>query len=140
MNELELFQRKALKISPEDNVAVALVDLRAGETVSVGGWKWTVKTPVGAKQKFALRDLRPHDLVMMYGIVVGEASEGIAEGAALSTANVAHQRGELTKRATHYDWHPMDVSRWKSRTFLGFARADGQVGTRNYWLVIPLVF
>jgi altronate hydrolase len=140
MNELELFQRKALKISPEDNVAVALVDLRTGETVSVDGGKWTVKTPVAAKQKFALRELRPHDLVMMYGVVVGEALEGIAEGAALSTANVSHQRGALTKRAPHYDWRPMDVSRWKNRTFAGFARADGQVGTRNYWLVIPLVF
>jgi altronate hydrolase len=140
MKELELFQRKALKISPEDNVAVALVDLRAGETVSVSGNKWTVKTPVGAKQKFALRDLRPHDLVMMYGVVVGEATEGIGEGAALSTANVSHQRAVLTKRASSYDWRPMDVSRWKDRTFAGYARADGQVGTRNYWLVIPLVF
>jgi altronate hydrolase len=32
------------------------------------------------------------------------------------------------------------VSRWRSATFLGFHRADGQVGTRNYWIVIPLVF
>src|SRR5579871_4146758 len=99
MNELEMFQRKALKISPEDNVAVALVDLRAGETVSVAGNKWTVETPVGAKQKFALRELRPHDLVIMYGVVVGEASERIPEGAALSTSNVSHQRAPLTKRA-----------------------------------------
>ena len=26
------------------------------------------------------------------------------------------------------------------RRFLGYRRADGQVGTRNYWLVVPLVF
>src|SRR5215469_17246561 len=140
MNELQLFQRKALKISNEDNVAVALVDLRAGDTVSVGGNKWTVKTPVGAKQKFALRDLEAHDLVKMYGVVVGEASQSIPQGAALSTANISHQRAALNKRASSYEWRPMDVSRWQNRTFSGFARADGQVGTRNYWLVIPLVF
>jgi altronate hydrolase len=26
------------------------------------------------------------------------------------------------------------------KTFLGYERADGQVGTRNYWIVLPLVF
>ena len=32
------------------------------------------------------------------------------------------------------------MSRWQNRTFMGYPRADGQVGTRNYWLVVPLVF
>jgi len=31
-------------------------------------------------------------------------------------------------------------SRWTSRTFAGYRRSDGQVGTRNHWLVVPLVF
>jgi altronate hydrolase len=140
MNELELFQRKALRISVEDNVAVALTDLCAGESVSVAGGKWTLQTPVGAKQKFALRDLSPGDSVVMYGVIVGQASQAIAEGGALSTANTRHQRGALKKRAESYEWRPTDVSKWKNRTFAGFPRADGQIGTRNYWLVIPLVF
>src|SRR5215469_6403090 len=120
MNELELFQRKVLRISAEDNVAVALTDLRAGETVSVAGGKWTLQTPVGAKQKFALRDLHPGDSVVMYGVVVGKAFEAIAEGGALSTANTRHQRGALRKRAEFYEWRPTDVSKWKNRTFAGF--------------------
>jgi altronate hydrolase len=33
-----------------------------------------------------------------------------------------------------------DVSKWTDKTFMGFHRADGSVGTANYWLVIPLVF
>jgi altronate hydrolase len=37
-------------------------------------------------------------------------------------------------------WTAPDVSRWANRTFNGYHRADGQVGTRNYWLVVPLVF
>jgi altronate hydrolase len=140
MTQLEVFQRKALQVSPEDNVAVAVVDLHAGDTVSLGGREWSIQSQVGAKQKFALRDLRPGDSVIMYGVVVGEVSEGIQQGTALSTANVRHQRAPLKKRAASYDWHPVDVARWKNRTFLGFARPDGGVGTRNYWLVIPLVF
>ena len=31
-------------------------------------------------------------------------------------------------------------SPWAGRTFMGYHRADGQVGTRNYWIVLPLVF
>src|SRR5579864_9217875 len=37
-------------------------------------------------------------------------------------------------------WSPPDVSRWRDKTFLGYHRADGQVGTRNCWIVLPLVF
>src|SRR5690606_38712091 len=33
-----------------------------------------------------------------------------------------------------------DVTRFKDATFLGYHRSNGQVGTANYWLVIPLVF
>src|SRR6185312_3876902 len=43
-------------------------------------------------------------------------------------------------RNTTYTWTPPDVSHWRDRTFLGYRRSDGQVGTRNYWLVFPLVF
>src|SRR4029077_11111526 len=39
-----------------------------------------------------------------------------------------------------YKWHAPDVSGWTQRSFLGYPRSDGQVGTRNYWLVVPLVF
>ena len=46
----------------------------------------------------------------------------------------------FTPRSVSTKWNAPDVSRWKTRTFLGYHRADGQVGTRNYWLVIPLVF
>ena len=43
------------------------------------------------------------------------------------------------KRKT-YQWHKPAISSWQTKTFNGFHRADGSVGTRNYWLVIPLVF
>ncbi len=38
------------------------------------------------------------------------------------------------------EWQKPDVSRWQGKTFNGYHREDGQVGTRNYWLVIPMVF
>src|SRR5262249_19163038 len=37
-------------------------------------------------------------------------------------------------------WKGADSGRWKGREVLGYEREDGQIGTRNYWLVAPLVF
>jgi hypothetical protein len=39
-----------------------------------------------------------------------------------------------------YSWTAPDVSKWQRKTFRGYRRSDGQVGTRNYWVVVPLVF
>ena len=44
------------------------------------------------------------------------------------------------EKTEDYRWASPDVSRWRKKTFLGYVRDDGQVGTRNYWLVVPLVF
>ncbi|HZW70261.1 MAG TPA: UxaA family hydrolase, partial [Hanamia sp.] len=56
------------------------------------------------------------------------------------TSNVRHAASgfEVAERKT--EWHIPDISKYKNRTFNGFHRADGKVGTANYWLVIPLVF
>jgi len=43
----------------------------------------------------------------------------------------------LSKKFT---WNAPDTSKFKNRTFDGYHRKDGKVGTRNYWLVIPLTF
>ena len=76
----------------------------------------------------------------MYGGVVGKVREAIPKGGLLSTWNVQHDATDFTRRDVHVDWSRPNIERWKQRTFQGYHRADGQVGTRNYWLVIPLVF
>jgi altronate hydrolase len=53
---------------------------------------------------------------------------------------VQHDATEFARRDTQFRWTPPDVAHWRGRTFDGYHRQDGQVGTRNYWLVIPLVF
>src|SRR4029077_17363697 len=51
-----------------------------------------------------------------------------------------HEAAPYHEKTEEYRWTPPDVTRWRQTTFQGFHRADGQVGTRNYWLVVPLVF
>src|SRR5713101_3278425 len=108
-------QRRVLQLDPRDNVLVALADLRQGELVSLAGNDYLLLSDVPAKHKFVTQSLPVGGNVIMYGVLVGKTDEAPR-------------------------WSPPDVSRWRERTFLGYHRADGQVGTRNYWIVLPLVF
>jgi altronate hydrolase len=79
--------------------------------------------------------------VLFRSVLVGRATHAIARGAALSSANVRHDATPIDLNApVARPWNPPDVSRFASRTFDGYHRADGRVGTRNLWLVLPLVF
>ncbi len=132
--------RKVLKLDPRDNVIVALFPLQAGETVSCDGHDYTLVENVPAKHKFAAVDLDPAADIIMYGVLVGKASQKISRGQLLSTKNTRHDASPYQRRNLSPNWTPPDVSRWQSRTFLGYLRPDGQIGTRNYWIVLPLVF
>jgi altronate hydrolase len=125
-------------------VAVALASLEPGAEVRVGrdgnALPCRAVETIPAKQKMALTDLKPGDRIVMYGMVVGEAVEPIACGALLTTRNIRHQTGEYSTNRRQGAISAPDGSAWQGRTFEGFHRADGQVGTRNYWIVLPLVF
>ncbi len=132
--------QKTLQIHPKDNVLVALQDLKAGETVPFQDRSIQLKDDVNAKHKFAIDDLHPGDRIIMYGGVVGKAVYGIPSGGALHTENVKHDAEDFGEKSGTYQWDAPDISQFKGLEFMGFHRNDGQVGTGNYWLVIPLVF
>ncbi len=131
---------KILKIHPKDNVLVALADLAREETVNYLGNTIVIKNDVPAKHKFAETALQPDEEIYMYGIIVGKALSPIAKGEVLSTQNVAHKTAEYTGKRQDFHWTAPDVERWRHRTFMGYHRPDGHVGTANHWIVVPLVF
>lgn len=131
---------RLLRIHPADNVLVALSDFRKGEEISFEDVQCTLVTDVAAKHKFATSDLAVGDKIIMYGFLVGRAVEPIRKGEAISTRNTQHDASEYEYQAAQFAWTPPDISKWRERTFLGYQRSDGQVGTGNYWLVIPMVF
>jgi altronate hydrolase len=133
-------RHKFLKIAPEDNVFVALQDLSQGETVTVEGRQIRLHDHIGAKHKFTAAALRTGDPVTMYGVLVGKATRDIPEGGLISTENLRHAAELFGSRSGDYQWKAPAVERFRDRTFMGYYRPDGQVGVRNYWLVIPLVF
>ncbi|HCD88915.1 MAG TPA: altronate hydrolase [Algoriphagus sp.] len=131
---------KTLQIHPNDNVLVALQDLSAGESVFMGDFELTVKEDIPAKHKLAIQSFEKNQEVIMYGLLVGKATQAIPAGGLLSTENIKHQAADFKINSSTYQWEKPDVSRFEKRQFMGYQRPDGQVGTRNYWLVIPLVF
>lgn len=134
-------QRRVLRLDARDNVLVALTNLPKGEAISFLGDNYVLLSDVPAKHKFTTQDLAAGDDIIMYGVLVGKAVCSVRRGELLSTRNIRHaatafHETEQTERA----WVPPDVSAWRTKTFLGYHRRDGQAGTRNYWLVLPLVF
>jgi len=132
--------KPVLKLDPRDNVLIALQNLRRGERIRLSSHDLVLASDVPAKQKFVTESLAPGGDVIMYGLLIGKAREPIQVGEILTTRNTVHETSPFRESSHQYQWTPPDVSSWRQRTFIGYHRADGQVGTRNYWLVVPLVF
>ena len=134
-------QNTVLQLDPRDNVLVALRALRKGDSVSHSGSEYTLLSDIPAKHKFVMKDLAVGEPIIMYGGLVGTMSEALRRGDLLSTKNMRHAASDYhSSTVAPPRWTAPDVSKWRERTFLGYHRADGQVGTRNHWLVVPLVF
>jgi len=133
-------KQRVLKVHDSDNVLVALTDLKKGENISFNGDTYTLQNDVAAKHKFLTADLKAGDSIFMYGVLVGKAQEALAKGSLITTANIKHASSDFTTGERKTNWVKPDVSKFADRTFNGFHRKDGSVGTANYWLVIPMVF
>jgi len=131
---------KITKVHHKDNLIVALTDLLPGDTVNYDGQEYKITERIPAKHKFVTKDLNPGDELYMYGVLVGKAQDVIRKGCAIKTSNVKHASGNYTIGVRKTDWHVPDVEKFRDKTFMGFHREDGKVGTANYWIVVPLVF
>jgi len=131
---------RVLELDSRDNVLIALENLKKGETISHRNVQITLATDIPAKQKFPTNDLSLGDSVIMYGVLVGKVFKPVERGELLSTGNLSHEAAPYHEHSGEYGWTPPSTSPWMNRQFLGYVRPDGQAGTRNYWLVIPLVF
>lgn len=132
--------QKFLQIHPKDNVLVALTLLKKGESINWAGETITLVDDIPAKHKLSIHPLQTGDAVFMYGVTVGKAVQPIATGACITTDNLKHAAEPYDYHGVQYHWDAPDVSKFAGRTFNGYLRNDGRVGTANYWLFIPTVF
>ena len=129
-----------LQINPTDNLLVALQDLKKGTVIQHAGDEIILQDDIAAKHKFSTEAIPKDGNAYMYGVLVGHASQDIPKGGLIHTFNLHHASQDFVGKQKEYTWSSPDVSKFQNRTFNGYHRADGQVGTQNYWLVIPLVF
>ncbi len=136
----EVTARTVLQIHPGDNVLVALKDLPASSIVYHQGNEIVLKQTIPAKHKFFINSLNAGQEILMYGVLVGKVAFDVSEGELMTTTNTKHAAGAYHYRAVNRPWQPPDTSRFMGRTFNGYKRSDGRVGTANYWLFVPMVF
>ena len=129
-----------LKIHPDDNVLVALKDLKGGTAISFEGNEIIVTQDIPSKHKFFIDDLIAGNEVIMYGTLVGTVQRNVSKGELMTTDNTKHAAGSYSYKGFNYKWQEPDVSKFRNKTFNGYHRSDGRVGTANYWLFIPMVF
>lgn len=133
-------KRLVIKMHPNDNVLVALTDLAKGETVTFEGQSYILADTIKAKHKFYTADLKQGSEITMYGVLVGKVQSDVAKGSLMTTDNLKHAAEPYQYRDVDFTWQAPDVSKYKNRTFNGYKRSDGRVGTANYWLFVPTVF
>jgi altronate hydrolase len=129
-----------LQINQTDNLLVALQDLKAGTVIEHEGNTIILQEDIAAKHKFTTEAIPKGGKAFMYGVLVGLATQDIAKGGLIHTFNLHHASQNFEGKMKDYPWTAPNVSKWNEKSFIGYHRPDGQVGTQNYWLVIPLVF
>lgn len=135
---------KALQLDHRDNVLVALSDLKKGEVIEHKDLSYQLVSDVPAKHKFVMADLGADSKIFQFGVLVGKTTQPVKKGELLHTHNLTHAAEHFSAdqiRDPGFQWDDLpDASAFQNLTFDGFHREDGQVGTSNHWLVIPMVF
>lgn len=128
---------RAVLLRGDDDVAVAPAPIPAGARVEVAGSTVEALAAVALGHKIAVREIPEGAPVRKYGQVIGFASEPIPAGAHVHVHNLradlfARDYAFATERAPARGPEP-------ARTFRGYLRPDGRVGTRNYIAVVSTV-
>jgi altronate hydrolase len=120
-----------VQLNPADNVAIALVPLELGESITADGRDLRVRGRIPAGHKVALVDLAPGAAVLRSGEAIGKISRPVFRGDHVHLHNLAFDEGALTYE---FPAGTALVSRPSKPipAFLGYPREDGRVGTRNY--------
>jgi altronate hydrolase len=133
---IALQETPALRLHPDDDVAIALAPLGAGRTLTVAGHTLHLERPIGAGHKIALRARAPGDPVHRYGQVIGFATAPIAPGEHVHSHNLAVGAMQLHHAFGSDIRQPPPV---EPRSFMGYRRVGRRAATRNTVAVLGTV-
>jgi altronate hydrolase len=123
-----------VRIHPEDNAAVAVESLTAGQKLRVGGLEIAVAENIPAGHKVALADIPTGREVVKYGFQIGRASMDIPKGAWVHSMNLSTSLSGLGDFA--YEPRPALRAGGEGGSFQGYLRENGDAGIRNeIWII-----
>lgn len=125
---------KAIVLAPADNVAVANGRLEAGSPLPNGA---TAATAIEPGHKVAISPIAAGEAVVKYAQAIGRATQDIAPGEHVHSHNLVFESGRMPVVPPAPALEATDADR--ARTFMGYRRADGRAGTRNFIGVIASV-
>jgi len=138
---MSIQKQLVLQIHPKDNVLVALANLKKGDVIVYHQQTYILKEDIAEKHKFFIQPLSMGELITMYGITVGKIiTNQVAVGERMSVENTKHEADAYAYRNAKFQWQAPVITKYENKTFNGYHRNDGKVGTANYWLFIPTVF
>lgn len=124
-----------IHLNPRDNVGVASNAVPKGIPIDQNGT--LAKENIDAGHKVALTMINKGDAVYKYGQLIGLAARDVQPGEHVHTHNLTMI--ELDSSLKDFQPHPKTATQSSSRTFQGFKRADGSVGTRNFIGILSTV-
>ncbi|MDK2760177.1 MAG: altronate dehydratase family protein [Sphingopyxis sp.] len=120
-------------------MATAIVDIDAGETLFPAQDAAYAAVAIGRGHKVALADIPRGQAVIKYGFPIGTATADISAGEHVHSHNLATAlNGDGDYRYTARSAEPAQMAA-PPRSFDGYVRDDGRVGTRNEIWIIPTV-
>lgn len=127
-----------IQIHPNDNVAVALTDLPAGEVLHLSGRDVTLREAIPVGHKIALADLKEQDQVIKYGYPIGHVLRRVQSGEWINEQVLKTSLEGIQS----YVYQPVKTELTipaDGRTFQGYRRKNGLCGIRNEIWILPTV-
>src|ERR1700685_192634 len=128
-------ENSVILLKPRDNVAVARVRIDSGQQIEAGGVTVLAHAAIPAGHKIALHAVSAGEPVYRYGNIIGFATRLIEPGDHVHVHNLGFEELQTTDAAPISEPAPPPPFA-ESATFLGYARPDGRVGTRNYIAIV----
>ncbi len=130
----------AVILHPADQVAIVKHALSIGTVLRTDEVSVEVAQMIPSGHKVALRRVAAGEPVRRYGQVIGFATTGIEPGHHVHVHNLGVTGPLVLDYAVTSEQVPFEyAAEGQKRAFMGFRRADGRVGTRNYVAVLASV-
>lgn len=126
---------KTIRLDPSDSVVTAVCEIPAGTEVENS----TVLSAIPVGHKIATTPISMGSPIRKYAQVIGYASEDIPPGTHVHTHNVAFRAIDHTHDFSSEIKEIPVIPETQRDTFLGYRRASGRVGTRNYIAIVTSV-